>query len=107
MKVTTHASTKNCDNSTVSAHNLGQIGEKRDSATEACSQHVVRSRQEGDERRPPRWAVPEQDAEASSDGEAESHGVARKATSDDCPDGQCRSRMRRQEAMAKLSYKMA
>ncbi len=37
--------------------------------------------------------------DAGSDGEAEPHGVARKATSDDCPDGQCRSRMRRQDGL--------
>ncbi len=67
---------KNFDKSTVSAHNLGQIGAKRDRATEACSLHTARS-----------------------DGEAEPHGVARKATSDDCPDGQCRSRMRRQDGL--------
>ncbi len=36
-----------------------------------CSKHIARSRQEGGERRPPRWAVPEQDAEARGDGEAE------------------------------------
>ncbi len=60
----------------VSAHNLGQIGVKRDRATEVCFLHIARS-----------------------DGEAEPHGVARKATSDDCPDGQCRSRMRRQDGL--------
>ncbi len=70
--VTTRTPTKNYGSSTVSAHNLGQIGMKRDRVTEVCSLHIARSRQEGDERRPPRWAVPEQDAEASSDGEAES-----------------------------------
>ncbi len=60
----------------VSAHNLGQIGGKRDRATEAYKEYA-----------------------AGSDGEADSHGVARKATSDDCPDGQCRSRMRRQDGL--------
>ncbi len=59
-----------------SARNLGQIGMKRDGETEAYQEYAVRS-----------------------DGEAELHGVARKATSDDCPDGQCRSRMRRQDGL--------
>ncbi len=68
--------TEGHDESTVTARSLGQVGEKRDRATEACSEHI-----------------------AGSDGEAEPHGVARKATSDDCPDGQCRSRMRRQDGL--------
>ncbi len=67
---------KNDNKSKVTAHNLGQIGRKRDGATEVCKEHIARS-----------------------DGEADSHGVARKATSDDCPDGQCRSRMRRQDGL--------
>ncbi len=75
-KATTHTPMKNYNKSTVNAHNLGQIGEKQDRATEVCSLHI-----------------------AGSDGEAEPHGVARKATSDDCPDGQCRSRMRRQDGL--------
>ncbi len=67
---------KNYDSGKVSAHNLGQIGGKQDRATEACFQHG-----------------------AGSDGVVDPHGVARKATSDDCPDGQCRSRMRRQDGL--------
>ncbi len=67
---------KNRDKSRVTAHNLGQIGVKQDGATEAYQEYAARS-----------------------DGEAEPHGVARRATSDDCPDGQCRSRMRRQDGL--------
>ncbi len=71
-----HTQEKKFDKSKVTAQNLGQIGRKQDRATEVCSLHIARS-----------------------DGEAEPHGVARKATSDDCPDGQCRSRMRRQDGL--------
>ncbi len=74
--VATHVQAKNHSKSRVTAHNLGQIGGKRDRATEVCYGHIARS-----------------------DGEADSHGVARRATSDDCPDGQCRSRMRRQDGL--------
>ncbi len=75
--INAHTQTKNYDKSKITAHNLGQIGViAKTGATEAYQEYAARS-----------------------DGEAESHGVARKATSDDCPDGQCRSRMRRQDGL--------
>ncbi len=41
--VTTHIQVKNYNRNTVSAHNLGQIGGKRDRTTEACSMHAAGS----------------------------------------------------------------
>ncbi len=43
-----HDSKYNHDKSTVTGHNLGQIGGKRDRATEACSKHAARSDGEAD-----------------------------------------------------------
>ncbi len=39
---------KKCDKNKVTVHNLGQIGGKRDRATEVCFKHIARSDGEAD-----------------------------------------------------------